>query len=407
VHQLSIKNSFHKFQNTIKMTRHLRLQKHYLLYFFLASIVLSCSPKDKQEVPAQQIPVVEVLQMDIPLVKDFVGQTYGLFDIAVRARVDGFLEGMHFSEGTRVKKGQLLYTIDAAPFQAKVAEAMSRVAEAQTALVKAASDYNRIKPLADIQAVSQSDLDAANAALGAAEATVEAAEANLKFANIQLSYTKLRAPISGIIGRSEAKVSDYVGREPNPIVLNVVSRIDTILVRFSISELTYLEIVNYMKTKKTLSDPQREKEAELELIFADESTHEYLGKLDFVDRQVDPTTGTLQLQASFPNPQKTVRPGQFAKIRAIVDESAERLLVPQKCIQELQGKYNVFVVNDSNQVEFRQVEVGPTYGDLWIIKEGLTQGEKVVLEGVDRVRSQMTIDPQLTEFSSVNQSKEE
>ncbi|TAJ05787.1 efflux RND transporter periplasmic adaptor subunit [Marinilabiliaceae bacterium JC017] len=369
-------------------------------------LFLSCSSRNQQQLPPQEIPVFKAVQEDVPITKEFVGQTYGLFDIAIRARVDGYLEGMHFEEGKPVKKGQLLYTIDPAPFDAKVAEAMSRVAEAKTSLVKAESDYNRYKPLAETNAVSQSDYDAAVASFGAAKAAVEAAEASLDYAKIQQSYTKLYAPINGIIGRSEAKVSDYVGREPNPVVLNTVSRIDTILVRFAISELEFLQLIKYAKTQETMTRNEGER-TDIELIFADESVHDYLGKVDFIDRQIDPTTGTLALQASFPNPKRLIRPGQFAKIRAIVDDMKDVVIVPQKCVQEIQGNYNVFVVNGENQVEFRKVEVGQTIDDMWIIESGLNAGEMIVMEGINRVKTGMIIVPVPTEFDSIRNKNQD
>lgn len=349
----------------------------------------------------QSIPVVQVKTEDVPIIKEFVGQTYGLFDIAIRARVDGYLENIRFQEGGQVKKGQLLYTIDPAPFNAKVAEAMSRVAEAKTRLVQAESDFQRYKPLAETNAVSQSDYDAAIANKGAAQAGLEAAMASLEFAKIQQGYTKIYAPISGIIGRSEAKESDYVGMAPNPVVLNTVSRIDTILVRFSLSELQYLELIQYQKSKAALNAAREERKADIELFFADGSVHPYPGKVDFVDRNIDPTTGTLMIQASFPNPEKLVRPGQFAKIRAILEQENNAIVIPQKCVQEIQGKYSVFVVNSENTIEFREIEVGQTVDDMWLIKSGLTAGEKIVLEGLHRVRTGMTIQPETKEFDSI------
>lgn len=373
---------------------------------FAITLLASCGPKQPQ-MGVQSIPVIEVKTEDIPIIKEFVGQTYGLFDIAIRARVDGYLESIRFQEGGQVKKGQLLYTIDPAPFDAKVAEAMSRVAEAKTRLVQAESDFQRYKPLAETNAVSQSDYDAAVANKGAAQAGLEAAMASLEYAKIQQGYTKIHAPISGIIGRSEAKESDYVGMAPNPVVLNTVSRIDTILVRFSLSELQYLEIIQFEKTKAAVNANKGERNPDIELIFADGSKHSHLGAIDFVDRNIDPTTGTLMVQASFPNPDKLVRPGQFAKIRAILELENNAVVIPQKCIQEIQGKYNVFVVTDENKIEFREIVVGQTVEDMWLIKSGLNAGDKIVLEGLHRVRTGMTIQPELTEFNSIRNTTQQ
>jgi membrane fusion protein (multidrug efflux system) len=202
----------------------------------------SCKEKVKQAPPPPEIQVHEVNAYDIPFVMEFVGQTYGLYDIAIRARVEGFLEGIHFEEGSTVSKGQLLYSIDPLPFEAKVAEQQSRLAQAETAKVKMKSDLDRIRPLAEMNAVSQRDLDAAVANYDASIAEVEAAEASLRATRIELGYTRIYSPINGIIGITQAKPGDFVGREPNPVVLNGVSTTDVILVRFSLTEAQYLSI---------------------------------------------------------------------------------------------------------------------------------------------------------------------
>lgn len=374
-----------------------------LLVFTL--ILFGCSGNKSNQRPPLEIPVVEVIQKKIPITDEFVGQTYGYFDISIRARVEGFLEGLHFKEGGRVKKGQLLYTIDSAPFDAKLAEAKSKLAEAQTRLVQAQGDYNRIKPLAEEKAVSQSEYDAATATLGAAKASVTAAKAQINFAQIELSYCNIKSPISGIIGITQAKTSEFVGREPNPVVLNAVSRIDTILVQFTISEMKYLQFLKYAKKNADIYKGKNSDKA-IELLFADNSKHPYDGKLDFVDRNIDPTTGTILLQASFPNPDFTVRPGLFAKIRLIVDDESERIIIPQRCIQELQGKFSVLIVDSENTLQYREVEKGPSYGDLQVIESGLEVGDKIMLEGFTQVKSGMKIVPKLEVFNSVTLNKE-
>jgi len=367
---------------------------------------LGCKPK-KPEMGPPQIPVFQTKSELITLHKDFVGQTYGLFDISIRARVDGYLEGIHFREGGRVKKGQLLYSIDPAPLNAKVAEALSMVAQAKTNLVKAESDYKRYKPLAETNAVSQSDYDAALANYGAAQASLEAAQASLDYAKIQKSYTSIHAPISGIIGRSEAKVGDYVGREPNPVVLNTVSRLDTILVQFHATELQYLNMAKYEKAQEAIRNPQKEeKEAEVQLYFADGSKHSELGKVDFIGRNIDPTTGTLMVQTSFPNPDELIRPGQFARIRVKFTDPEETILIPLKCLQEVQGKFNIFVVNEDNTIEFRSIEIGETIQDMVVIQSGLKINERVVMEGLNRVSSGMKVIPEIKEFKSVRNNKQ-
>jgi membrane fusion protein (multidrug efflux system) len=299
------------------------LKSHYLWLVKLVIVlpvlsVTSCKEKIQQAPPPPEIQVHEVNAYDIPFVMEFVGQTYGLYDIAIRARVEGFLEGVHFEEGSRVSKGQLLYTIDPLPFEAKVAEQESRLAQAKTAKVKMKSDLDRIRPLAEINAVSQRDLDAAVAGYEAAIAEVEAAEASLRAANIELGYTRIYSPIDGIIGITQAKPGDFVGREPNPVVLNGVSQTDVILVRFSLTEAQYLNIQE--RDASRTSEGQASGAAmTLKLLMAGGYEHEQTGTLDFADRSVNATTGTLLLQASFDDPRRIVRPGQFARVSAIFD----------------------------------------------------------------------------------------
>ncbi len=369
-------------------------------------LLIGCKSK-RPEMGPPQIPIYTVKTESVTIQKDFVGQTYGLFDISIRARVDGYLEGIHFEEGGRVKRGQLLYSIDPAPLDAKVAEALSVVAQAKTNLVKAESDYNRYKPLAETNAVSKSDYDAALASYGAAQASLEAAEASLEYAKIQQSYTRIHSPINGIIGRSEAKVGDYVGREPNPVVLNTVSRLDTILVQFHLTELQYLSLAKYAKAQRTISNTkEQEQQPDIELYFADGSKHPHLGEVDFVGRNIDPTTGTLMVQTSFPNPNGLIRPGLFARLRLSLQNQEEATLIPSKCLQEVQGEYNVFVVDANNKIEFRSVELGETLQDMVVILNGVEPGDRIVLEGINRVKTGMDIVPEEKEFNSVRHKQQ-
>ncbi|WP_020527636.1 efflux RND transporter periplasmic adaptor subunit [Flexithrix dorotheae] len=379
------------------------MKNFYWVVFFLATLTITTTTctenSDKKEAPIIDIPVVQVAEENIPYYVEMIGQTFGYYDIQIRARVEGFLESRHFQEGSRVKKNQLLYTIDAQPFQAKVAEQESRLAQAQTNLVKTDADLKRIRPLAEKNAVSKSDLDAAVAKFEASQAEVEAAKAGVRLAKIEMGYTRIYSPINGIIGMTKAKEGDFVGREPNPVVLNTVSRVDTIQVRFSITEAQYLGFSRYERVQRNLEYTEKGKETEenLELILADNSVHEFKGHLDFADRQVNPETGTMMLQASFPNPEKIVRPGQYARIKALVTEY-KGILIPQRCITELQGLYSVTVVNAENIIESRQVEIGEKIGNMWEIRKGLKAGEKIVLEGLQKVRPGMKINPMVQEF---------
>lgn len=350
--------------------------------------------------PPPEINVVEVQKQDVDIIVEYVGQTYGAFDISIRARVEGFLEGMHFREGSRVTKGQLLYTIDPQPYEAKVAEAKSNVAEAHTKLVKAESDLNRIKPLAEQNAVSKADLDAAEAQYGAAQASKEAAEASQRLSEIQLSYSIINAPISGIIGKTEAKTGDFVGREPNPVLLNVISRVDMILVQFSVPEADYLRWVRLYRDEKGEPVDEDNLEESIELILADGSIHDHLGKMDFAGREIDPSTGTLLLQASFSNPDRILRPGQYAKVRLRERTVKDGLLVPQRCIMELQGQYSVYVVDSGNKVVKQRIETSGTIDDFWLVTSGLSEGDKIVIDALQKVRPEMEINPVVTSFES-------
>lgn len=373
-----------------------------LLLTGLSLLFLACGGGSGPEMKLPDIPVYETKPEEIAIYQEFVGQIYGYKDIAIRARVEGFLEGIYFKEGSRLVKGAKLYTVESQPFEADVAAKMSRVAEAKTLLAKAQSDLNRIRPLAEQNAVSQSDLDGAVAQYEASVASVEAAEANLRAARIQLSYTQIYSPISGIIGRTRAKVGDFVGREPNPVILNVVSRIDTILVQFFITEAQYLEVARYLHSVEDSIKKKRDK-AQFRLILVDGSIYEHPGKLDFIDREVDPTTGAMLVQASFPNPDEILRPGQFAKIRARMAVLENGIMIPQRCIKELQGRYSVFIINEENKVEMREVKVGPKISNFWVIKEGLMTGEKVVYEGIQKVKEGGMVNPIIQDIKATDQ----
>ncbi len=375
--------------------------KNIFLLISSSLILVSCGTDEQSKLFVPDIAVYKITAEDVPIHQEFVGQVFGLKDISIRARVEGFLEGIYFNEGRQVKKGQLLYTIESQPFEAEVAAKMSLLAEAKTLLVNAESELNRIKPLAEINAVSQSDLDAAVARFEASQASVEAAEAILRAAQIQLSYTRIKAPISGIIGKTKAKVGDFVGREPNPVILNVVSRIDVILVDFFITESEYLILVREMNKNKRLKEVEK-REPNLELILSDGSVHNYKGKVEFVDRDVDPTTGAILVQASFPNPDGIVRPGQFARIDASVRTIKNGILIPQRTVTEMQGIHNVYVINDENKVELRRIKVGPTIDSFWLVEEGLKNGEKVIYEGLQKVKPGMTVNPVLTKVEKIN-----
>lgn len=376
------------------------------LSVILPLLATGCKDKGSGDIPPPNVKVIQVQQADVPVEQEFVGQVYGLYDIAIRSRVEGFLEGIHFQEGRRVNKGQLLYTIDPQPFEAKVNGFKGQLAQANTMLVKAESDLTRIRPLAEINAISQSDLDAAVAQRDAAKAAVEAAEAALESAQIELGYTRIYSPIEGVIGKTQAYPGDFVGRGFTEAVLNDVSRIDSVKVEFHIPEELYLELVMPRLEGADSIRIQRTDEQEgLTMILSDGSEYPYQGRLGFVNRQVDATTGTILLQATFPNPRYLLRPGQFAHIIATIDIQENGLLIPQRCVQEMQGKYSVYVVDENNTLEFREIEVGSTFQtSFFVVTSGLEPGDKVVYEGLQMVRTGSMVNP-IVEQTSLSQSE--
>lgn len=370
---------------------------------FALLFLSSCGGDDVAKVmPPQKITVVNVMQKDVPIFNRYVGQIYGAKDIPIRARVEGFLEEISFDEGRNVKEGQLLYVVDSQPFVAEVNAQQSKVAEAQTNLVKTKADLDRIKPLAEQKAVSESDLDAAQAQYDAAKAALRAAEANVTSAEINLSYTQIKSPIDGIIGITRAKVGEFVGRDPNPVILNMVSSINHIIVKFYITEAEYLMLARAHRGDdvKEIKDSNDTDVLELEL--SDGTIYNHKGKFDAIDAQVDPNTGSLLVQAIFPNPENLLRPGMYSKVIVKIKVEAGAIVIPQRCLVELQGQFSVFVVNDSNQVVARQVEVSNQIGDVSLIKTGLKKDEKIVIDALQKVRNGMIINPQVIKFESQN-----
>lgn len=371
---------------------------------FCVVAITSCSETESNGVMnnTPEVNAVKVIKKDVPVFQEFVGEVFGFYDIPIRARVDGFLEGRFFEEGNDVKKGQLLYVIDAQSYRAEVASKKSDVAQARTYLVNAENDLNRIRPLAEKKAVSQSELDAAIAEEGAARAAVEAAIAKQELAQINLDYTKIHSPISGVIGRTKAKRGEYVGKEPNPVILNAVSRIDTILVQFFITESEYLQVARQFienESKESGTRKPRDPKNNLDLILSDGSTHNYKGNVDFIDREVDPTTGSMLVQASFPNPESLIRPGQFAKVKVHLKTNTDAKLIPLRCISSVQGKMNVYVINSEQKAEMKEVVIEATYGDLVLIS-GLDFDELVVIDGIQKIRSGMTVQANEVNFES-------
>ncbi|MGY6521906.1 MAG: efflux RND transporter periplasmic adaptor subunit [Mongoliitalea sp.] len=360
--------------------------------------LFACKNENQPVTEIQSFQVVEITAQEVPLSKEFVGQVYGKADIPIRARVDGFIEKIHFQEGLEVKKGQLLYTIDDNPFRLDVAREQSRLSEAQVNLVNSSNEVARLEPLVSIKAISERDWDAANARKSAAEESVKAANANLELAKVNLSYTKILAPLDGVIGKTKAKQGEYVGRSPNPVILNTVSQIDSVIVEFFLNEKDYLAFARQFIVDNKNQWDLRSKS--LELFLADGERFPYLGEITFLDRNVDPSTGAILVQSKFPNPERLIRPGQFAKVRGVVDILPAALLVPQRCVFELQGFFNVMVVDANGLVSQKRIEILETHQDYFIVQSGLSAGERVLLEGLMTVKPGNQIATELVTFNS-------
>jgi membrane fusion protein (multidrug efflux system) len=335
--------------------------------------------------PPPEVYVTAVVKKDVPEYLELAGQTIGKQDVEIRARVEGFLETMNFREGSFVAKGTLLYTIDRKPLEASLAAAEADQKTAEARLDKANNDVTRYRPLVVKQAVSQQELDNAVANQDAARSQVAAAKAAVVRVSLDLGYTRVTSPIDGLVGTSLVKPGNLVGRGQNTL-LTTISQIDPILFRVGVTEADYMRLA---KRETSRADASRASGAELTL--SDGSVHPQTGKLDTVDRAVDPATGTLGVQFVFPNANKLLRPGQFGRVKVLIDTRPGALLVPQRAVQEVQGLYSVAVVDAAGKVAFRNVKVGPKVGSLWVIDDGVREGDHVVVEGLQRIQDGMTV----------------
>ena len=372
-----------------------------------------------------EVQVVAVAQRDVPVYREWIGTLDGMVNAAIRAQVTGYLLRQSYTEGSFVRKGQLLFQIDPRPFQAavdqaegqlaqangQVAQAKAQLLDAQARLVSAEAnqgrtqlDVDRYTPLAKQQAITQQEFDnatqnnlsakaqveaakaqteTANAQIQAANAAVEAANAALETARINLGFTHLASPIDGIAGLAQVQVGNLVS--PSSGVITTVSTLDPIRANFTVGEQEYSSL-----TRGVGNDLAK---LQLELILADGSTYAQKGKFSFADRQVNQSTGAIQLTGLFPNPGNILRPGQYGRVRAVIGTSAQALLIPQRAVTELQGGNQVAVVDSANKVDIRKVKLGDRIGPMWIVAEGLKAGERVVAEGIQQARAGMQVSP--------------
>jgi membrane fusion protein (multidrug efflux system) len=355
-----------------------------------ATLAVGCQgePPPAAPPPPPDVYVADVVQRDVPVYLELVGQTLGYQDVEIRARVEGYLETVNFQEGTIVRKGDLLYTIDRKPLEAVLAQARADQATAESRLAKANNDVARYTPLVAKQAVSQRELDDAVSEQDAARSQVEAAKAAAEKAALDLGYTRITAPIAGLIGTAIVKAGNLVGRGESTL-LTTISQLDPALFRVGLTEADYLRVA-----KRALAQGQKAgQQADIQLTLADGTAYDHLGKVFIVDRAVDATTGTLGVQLVYANPDLLLRPGQYGRARVLLENKTGALLVPQRAVQELQNLYSVAVVDGSGKVAFRNVKVGARVDSLWVVEEGLKAGERVVVEGLQRIQDGMTVTP--------------
>ncbi len=340
--------------------------------------------------PPPVVEVVTVTQKDVPIYGEWVGTLQGYLNANIEPQVSGYLIRQDYREGGFVHRGQVLFEIDPRPFQAALDQAKAQLAAAKAQWVKTTLDVQRDIPEARAQAIPQSQLDDDRQAQRAAQAAVEGGRAAVEQASLNLGYTKVRSLIGGLAGIAQVQVGNLVGPST---VLTSVSQVNPIKVYFPISQQDYLRIAQRVQPGR-MNLLSRAAAIPLTLTLADGSVYPYRGRILFADRQVDPQTGTIQIVGAFPNPDAVLRPGEYARVRALTQILKDALLIPQRAVTQLQGTYQVAVVGADHRVSFRSVEVGPTVGTLWVITSGLHAGEQVIAEGAQKVRPGEPVTPQ-------------
>jgi len=361
-----------------------------LLVFLMTTAGIGCKQEasSTSSPSAPEVAVVEVLQKDVPIYSEWVGTTEGLVNAKIRAQVSGYLVKRPYTEGSFVKKGELLFELDPSKFKTALDQAQGDLAKAQALLLKTKLDVERDTPLARQGAISRKELDDSVQSYSAAKGSVAAAQAGVEQAKLNLSWTRITAPIDGVVGIAKAQIGDLIDANSE---LTSMSTLDPLRVYFPISEQEYLGAAE--KLQQAYSTPDEDKKALLSLILSDGSTYPHQGKFFLADRQVDIKTGTIRVEALFPNPGNLLRPGQYARIRAVTKTHKGALLVPQRAVSELQGNYQVVVVKADNIAEIRPVQVGERIGSRWIVSRGLQPGERVVVEGLQKLKAGMAVTP--------------
>jgi RND family efflux transporter MFP subunit len=373
----------------------LTVAPRFILALFLAAVssTVGCGKTNAAPaVPSPDVEVAKVVQEDVPIVSEWVATLDGYVNAQIQAQVAGYVVAQKYKEGSFVRKGQILFQIDPRPFQALLDQANAQLAQAQAQLGKTEMDVGRDTPLARERAIAQSQLDNDIQANRAAKAAVKAAEAQVEEARLNLDFTAVKSLVDGIAGIAQVQIGNLV----NPTtVLTSVSQMDPIKVYFSISEQEYLHFAERINAQTQKEIPSGG--PSFDLILADGSTYPHKGIGLLTNRQVDTTTGSIQLVCSFPNPHNILRPGQFGRLRAAAEVRHGALLVPQKAVGELQGAYQLAVVGSDNKVSIRPVTVGDRVGEAWIIESGVKPGELVIVEGLQKVQGGSTVKIKQTE----------
>lgn len=355
----------------------------------LAGVVLlaACEKEEAKAPPPMDVLVTDVVQKDVPVYGDWIGTTNGFINAEIRPQVKGYLLTKNYNEGDVVTAGQLLFQIDPREFQAQLDQSLGDLAKAQAAQGRTQLDVNRYTPLAKEGAVSQQELDNAVQNNAANIAAVDAAKAAVEQARLNLGWTKVTSPIDGVSGIAIAQIGNLVDATT---LLTTVSQVDPIKAVFPVAEQEYLR---YARARAQGQDDRAPRRDALELILADGTVFPQRGTVSVIGREVDPRTGSLTIEGLFPNPGNVLRPGGYAKVRAVIEEQRGAMVVPQAAVNDIQGTAQVAVVGADNTVEIRNVTTGPRSGAEWVILNGLKPGDRVVVEGVQKVRTGMTVAP--------------
>ena len=349
----------------------------------LASLLLGCSRKQSKVAPnAPEVLVIVATPKDVPDVRESVATLDGLVNATITPRVSGHIISQDYKEGTAVKKGDPLFQIDPRPFEQALAQAKATLEKAQATQLKADQDQKRALELFSRKVTSEQERDTALQAAAASKGDTEADQAAVKSAELNLEYTKITAPIDGIAGFVTAQVGDLVGPSSGP--LTTISQVDPIKAVVTAGEQGFTEFVT------RYPDPEKRAERlrnfEFELILGNGAVYPQKGKFYALDRNIDARTGSIRFEVTFPNPGNLLRPGQFGRVRVVYDTRKGALLVPEEAVTELQGNYQVAVVGDDNKASIRPVKVGQRFGGMWEITEGLKPGEKVIVQGAQKVQ---------------------